>query len=102
MAGHDEDHELEPARTRETRLNLRTNARQDTLIRLAAQATNKTVTAFILDSASYAAEQVLADRRWFILDESAWAAFDDLLERPAVVKPRLAKLLSEESNLFDN
>jgi uncharacterized protein (DUF1778 family) len=37
-----------------------------------------------------------------MLDESSWTAFQDLLERPAVVKPRLAKLLSEESDLFDN
>lgn len=102
MARHDADHESEPQRTRETRLNLRANARQDTLIRLAAQATNKTVTAFILDSASSAAEQVLADRRWFILDDSDWTAFQDLLERPPVMKPRLAELLSEESNLFDS
>jgi uncharacterized protein (DUF1778 family) len=92
----------EPGASRETRFNLRASARQDALIRLAAQATNKTVTAFILDSASSAAEQVLADRRWFMLDDSAWAAFDDLLERPAVIKPRLAELLSEESNVFDS
>jgi uncharacterized protein (DUF1778 family) len=44
----------------------------------------------------------LADRRWFMLDESSWAAFQDLLERPAVIKPRLAKLLAEESDLFDS
>jgi len=76
--------------------------RQDTLIRLAAQATEKTVTDFILDSASNAAEQVLADRRWFMLDDSAWATFTDILERPAVLKPRLTDLLSEESNLFES
>jgi uncharacterized protein (DUF1778 family) len=69
---------------------------------LAAQATSKTVTEFVLDSASIAAEQVLADRRWFLLDESSWTAFQDLLERPAIVKPRLAKLLSEDSDLFDH
>jgi uncharacterized protein (DUF1778 family) len=102
MESHDTAHEPDSKPTRETRLNLRATARQDTLIRLAAQATSKTVTEFVLDSASVAAEQVLADRRWFMLDESSWTAFQDLLERPAVVKPRLAKLLSEESDLFDN
>jgi uncharacterized protein (DUF1778 family) len=101
MATHDHA-EAEPIRARETRLNLRTTARQDTLIRLAASASNKTVTDFVLDSASNAAEQVLADRRWFMLDDAAWAAFEDLLDRPAVVKPRLTELLSEESNLFDS
>lgn len=87
---------------RETRLNLRANARQNTLIRLAAKATNTTVTAFILDSASKAAEQVLADRRWLMLDEAAWAAFEDSLERPAVIKPRLAELISEEPYVFNS
>jgi uncharacterized protein (DUF1778 family) len=88
--------------TRETRLNLRATARQNALIRQAAQATSKTVSEFVLDSASNAAEQVLADRRWFMLDESSWAAFQDLLERPAVIKPRLAELLAKESHLFDD
>jgi uncharacterized protein (DUF1778 family) len=102
METHDTAHEAEPKTARETRLNLRTTARQDTLIRLAAQASSKTVTDFVLDSASIAAEQVLADRRWFMLDESSWAAFQDLLERPAVIKPRLAALLSKESDLFED
>jgi uncharacterized protein (DUF1778 family) len=102
METHDTGHETEPRPARETRLNLRTTAKQDALIRLAAQASSRTVTEFVLDSASIAAEQVLADRRWFMLDESSWASFQDLLERPAVVKPRLAKLLSEESDLFEN
>lgn len=102
MASDDVDLGSEPGRARDTRLNLRASARQDTFIRLAAQATNKTVTAFILDSASAAAEQVLADRRWFMLDDAAWASFQDALERPAVVKPRLAELLSEESSVFDD
>jgi len=86
--------------SRETRLNLRTTAKQDTLIRLAAQATSKTVTDFVLDSASTAAEQILADRRWFLLDDAAWAAFEDLLERPTVVKPRLRELIADETSVF--
>jgi uncharacterized protein (DUF1778 family) len=102
METNETAHDTEAVLARETRLNLRATARQNTLIRLAAQTANKTVTDFILDSASNAAEQVLADRRWFMLDESAWVAFQDLLERPAVTKPRLAELLSEESDLFDS
>ena len=96
-----DQHELSDARlSRDARLNIRTIAKQDTLIRLAAQATNKTVTDFVLDSASNAAEQILADRRWFMLDDSAWAAFEDLLERPPVVKPKLRGLLAEPT-VFD-
>lgn len=95
-------HRDETAQSREARFNLRATAKQDTLIRLAAQATNKTVTDFVLDSASNAAEQVLADRRWFLLDEAAWAAFEDSLERPPVVKPRLRELLADQKSIFGN
>ncbi|MEU6713774.1 DUF1778 domain-containing protein [Nonomuraea sp. NPDC046802] len=102
MVSDNANPEQEAQLARETRLNLRASARQNTLIRLAAQAKNTTVTAFILDSASRAAEQVLADRRWFLLDESAWASFEDSLERPAVIKPRLAELISKESDIFDS
>lgn len=102
MPSHNSAHGAESRPARETRLNLRASARQDTLIRLAAQATNKTVTEFVLESASDAAEQVLADRRWFMLDDAAWDAFTDILERPAIVKPRLAELLSDDSNLFND
>lgn len=102
MAGHDATPGTESRQSREARLNLRVSAREDALIRLAAQATNKTVTAFVLDSASAAAEQVLADRRWFMLDDASWAAFQDALERPAVLKPRLTELLSQEPDLFED
>ena len=85
---------------RESRLHLRTTARQDILIRLAAQAMNKTVTDFVLESASNVAEQVLADRRWFLLDEDSWTTFNELLERPALSKPRLSALLADENSVF--
>lgn len=96
-----DQHEISDVnRSRDSRLNIRTTAKQDTLIRLAAQATNKTVTDFVLDNASNAAEQILADRRWFMLDDSAWASFEDILERPPVVKPKLRSLLAEPT-VFD-
>lgn len=101
MESNDTASQAEAKPIRETRLNLRATARQGALIRLAAQASSKTVTEFVLDSASNAAEQILADRRWFMLDSSSWAEFQDALERPVVTKPRLAELLSEDSDLFE-
>ncbi len=79
---------------RDRRLSIRTNARQDELIRAAAEAANKTVSEFVLDSASSAAEQVLMDRRLFIASDEQWAALHTMLDRPAVHKPRLAVLLA--------
>ena len=79
---------------RDRRLSIRMNARQDELIRAAADAANKTVSEFVLDSASSAAEQVLMDRRLFVATEEQWAALHTMLDRPAVHKPRLAALLA--------
>lgn len=80
--------------TRDERLNLRTSAAQMDLLRNAAKAADKTITQFVLDSASAAAEQTLADRRWFVLDDQQWAEFEAALDRPAVAKPRLAALMT--------
>jgi uncharacterized protein (DUF1778 family) len=41
---------------------------------------DKSVTEFVLESASTAAEQVLADRRWFELHDANWEAFQAALE----------------------
>jgi uncharacterized protein (DUF1778 family) len=83
--------------SRESRLNLRASTKQDTLIRAAAHASNKSVTEFILDSSTSAAEHVLADRRLFAVTDEAWRAFEAALDRPAVFKPRLHALLAENS-----
>lgn len=82
---------------RDSRLNIRTTAKQDNLIRQAAQAVDKSVSEFVLDSATATAEHVLADRRYFAITDDAWQAFQAALERPAVFKPRLHELLNEDS-----
>lgn len=88
-------------KARDSRLNLRTNAHQDSLIRRAAEARGKTVSDFVLDSATLEAEQVLADRRWFSLDEESWRAFEAVLDRPAVFKPRLSESLKRKDPFVD-
>lgn len=85
---------------RDARLNLRTSAQQQTLIRQAAAALDKSVTDFVLESATANAERVLADRRWFVLSEENWAAFEELLDAPVARTPKLAALLSEPT-VFD-
>ena len=86
---------------RDTRLNLRTSAQQQQLIRNAAAALDKSVTDFVLESATVNAERVLADRRWFLLSEQAWSDFQDLLDAPVPSAPKLAALLSEPT-VFDH
>jgi uncharacterized protein (DUF1778 family) len=82
-----------------TRLNLRASARQDALIRKAAESVGRSVTEFVLDSACASAEHVLAERRQFVLDDEAWSRFMAALDQPAADKPRLKTLLSEPSVL---
>ena len=47
--------------------------------------------------AKLSAEDALADNRVFGLDEARWQAFQDLLDRPASVKPRLQRLVADDS-----
>jgi uncharacterized protein (DUF1778 family) len=80
--------------TRDTRLNLRVTSAQAELIRQAAAAADQTVTEFVVGSSAAAAQRVLADRRWFALDQQAWADFEELLARPVVDTPRLKARLN--------
>lgn len=85
---------------RDSRLNLRASSHQQQLIRRAAASLDKSVTDFVLDSATVAAEQVLADRRWFMLDDQQWEQFQELLDAPVAETPRLRELLTGPS-VFD-
>lgn len=81
------------------RLELRASLHQTQIIKDAANATSKTVTAFVLDAATLEAQRTLADRRIFRLDPERWNRFVRALERPAKAKPRLRKLMRQPSVL---
>ena len=87
--------------SKDARLSVRVAQSQIALIRRAAEAEDTSVTNFVISSAALAAEQVLADRRWFRLEGASWEAFEALLERPAIFKPRLAELLAAEDKFVD-
>jgi uncharacterized protein (DUF1778 family) len=80
---------------RSRRINLRATDRQARLIRTGATASGVSVTEFILDSACLQAEHLLADKREFVASGAQWQAFVQALDRPARVKPELARLFSE-------
>lgn len=61
---------------------------------------DKSVTDFVLESATANAERVLADRRWFVLSDEAWNDFQALLDAPVTETPKLAALLREPT-VFD-
>lgn len=84
---------------KETRFNLRSSAKQDSLIRRAAVSLGKSVTEFVMESACANAEHVLAERRHFDLGHGAWKRFMEALDRPSTDRPRLKKLLTAPSLL---
>ena len=81
------------------RIELRTTPRMKALLQRAATSSHKNVTEFLLDAGISAAEEALVDRRLFQLEAAEWQAFQEALERPAVRKPRLSRLLREKSVL---
>lgn len=81
-------------RIRTRRINLRATDRQEKLIRTGAETTGLSVTDFILNSACLQAEHLLADKREFIASPRQWSVFVEALDRPAQIKPELARLFS--------
>lgn len=87
------------AAAKSERIELRvTPAQKDTFAR-AAEARGETMTDFINDAASVAAQEALANRTAFVLSKDQWKAFVAALDRPAQPKKRLAKLLKKKSIL---
>ena len=94
------EHMMTDRGQRDSRLNLRASQQQQQLIRRAAAALDKSMTEFVLESATASVERVLADRRWFVLSGEDWGRFEALLDAPALDTPKLKRLLSEPT-VFD-
>lgn len=77
------------------RLAMRLTPDQDALIRDAAAVAGQSLTEFVTSAAITRAEDTLADRRVFRLDDAAWAEFSAILDRPAKRIPELAELFNE-------
>jgi uncharacterized protein (DUF1778 family) len=84
-----------PEQPRDRRLQLRATAREETLIKVAAEQQGVNVTDFIMGAAREKAEETPADQTRFVLNEKQWQQFMDALDRPPQKKPRLKKLFSE-------
>ena len=80
--------------TRDANINLRASQTQKALIDQAAEALGKSRSDFMLEAACREAEAVLLDRRYFALDEEAFAAFMAALDAPPTQNPRLRRLLA--------
>jgi len=76
------------------RIGLRASEWQRSLLLAASQAEGTTVSDFILRHATRAAEDVLADRRVFMVTSEVWDRFEAALDRPARDIPHLEKLMN--------
>lgn len=77
------------------RIDVRASSSVKQLLQDAARACHKNVSEFLLDAGVMAANQALADRHRFVLDDDQWQAFQAALDRPVQTRPRLKKLLNE-------
>ncbi|HEY6832756.1 MAG TPA: DUF1778 domain-containing protein [Pseudolabrys sp.] len=87
-------------RQRTEKLTLRLAPATKRKIEAAADVQNKSVTAYVLDSALAAADTLLADRSTFYLNTEQWKAFMEALDAPPRYHERLKRLLTEPS-VFD-
>jgi uncharacterized protein (DUF1778 family) len=81
-------------------LNIRINEDERDILRLAAEAAHSSLSDFIRGVSLQAAEDILADRRRFVVDDEAWTAYQNALDAPAEIRPELVALFSEP-DLFD-
>jgi uncharacterized protein (DUF1778 family) len=77
------------------RIDVRASLPVKQLLQEAARASHKNVSEFLLEAGISAANQALADRNRFKLNEEQWAEFQRALDAPVQTKPRLKQLLSE-------
>jgi len=91
-----------PARTtRSEKLDLRLTRTAKRALQAAAQASHRSVSEFVLESALARADEALADRRRFALNATQWKAFLAALDAPPRPLPRLERLMNEPG-FFDS
>lgn len=81
--------------TRTAKLDLRLSPKAKQTLASAASAAHRSVSEFVLESALVRAEETLADRRQFNLNDQQWKAFVAALDAPPRRLPRIRRLLRE-------
>ena len=83
--------------TRSEKLDLRLTPEAKRVLNAAAQASRRSVSEFVLESALASAQEALPDRRHFDLEAARWEAFLAALDAQPRQLPRLKRLLTEPS-----
>jgi uncharacterized protein (DUF1778 family) len=86
--------------TRSAKLDLRLTSNAKRALQAAAAVSHRSVSEFVLESALARADEALADRRHFGLNDAQWKAFLAALDAPPRPLPHLERLL-KEPGFFD-
>ena len=85
--------------TKTERWSIRVTPAEDTIVRRVLDNSGMSLNEYVVSRAVAAAINDLADRRVFALSAEGWDELQEILERPALPKPRIAALLAEPSVL---
>jgi uncharacterized protein (DUF1778 family) len=80
---------------RTEKLDLRVSSSAKRMLEAAASVSNRSLSAFVLESALARADEALADRRAFPLSRAKWNDFLAALDAPPRPLPRMQHLLTE-------
>ena len=89
------DNDMATSTLKSEQINLRANPSQRDLFDRAAKVLHKSRTEFMLDAATVAAQEILLESNEFVLDESEYSAFVEMLDRPVAENTALMKLLKK-------
>ena len=90
-----------PAReVRREKLDLRLSSSDKRTLEAAASVSSRSVSDFVRESALSRADEMLADRRTFVLSKTKWSEFQAALDAPTRSLPRMQRLLTE-AGFFD-
>jgi uncharacterized protein (DUF1778 family) len=81
-------------------INMRVDVRKRNLIDMAAAMLGSDRTSFIVDAACQKAEDVILDRRLFLLDDTAFDSFERALESNPVGDNKCLKKLLERPKIW--
>jgi uncharacterized protein (DUF1778 family) len=85
-----------PARTvRSEKLDLRLSSSDKRTLEAAASVSSRSVSDFVRESALSRADEMLADRRTFVLSKTKWSEFQAALDAPTRSLPHMQRLLTE-------
>lgn len=85
-----------PVRTvRSEKLDLRLSSSDKRTLEAAAAVSNRSVSDFVRESALSRADEMLADRRTFVLSKTKWSEFQAALDAPTRPLHRMQRLLTE-------